>query len=128
MPMPRSETFACPSLDGSLDVAVTVGTNCGNCANTRSTDTALLSVNRLPGTETTGLADVKSRRAMREPVTSISSRGSSSASNGDGHSAAATATASAPDPARCAATDMDPFPADAMPRFCLRATRPSIHG
>ena len=72
-------------------------------------------------TETTGLADVKSRRAMREPVTSISSSGISSPSANDtaGHSVAATATANTLHLARCTATGMNPPPAAAMSRPAL---------
>jgi hypothetical protein len=57
--------------------------------------------------ETIGLADEKSRRAMREPVTSISSSCASSAGDAVGQIAAATEMARASDRARRASADMN---------------------
>ena len=73
-PRPRSETVARPSLAGLLEVPVDAATNCGNWFSVRSIETAAVCTNGSAGRLTSGLADSKSRLAMREPVTTTVSR------------------------------------------------------
>ena len=82
VPRPRRSTFASPPLTEPsvmLDVLVADGTNCGSAFSVVSTVTDPVRSNAAWGTDTNGLADSKSRRGMREPVTTISSSTWSSA-------------------------------------------------
>ena len=83
VPSPRNWTLPCPPLPGLFDVLVKSGTNCGIRLRTESTLVEPVSSNFSAVMLKTGLADSKSGRAMREPVTTISSRASFCASAGN---------------------------------------------
>ena len=69
MPRPRRLTLAWPPLPGLFDVLVNAGTNCGSVLSVDSTVFEPLRSKSSSVTETIGLAESKSGRAMREPVT-----------------------------------------------------------
>jgi len=77
VPRPRSEMLACPALAGLFDVLVNAGTNCGSVLMAVSTVPDPTRSNSSCVTETIGLAESKSGRAMREPVTTTCSSSSS---------------------------------------------------
>ncbi len=82
VPRPRRSTFASPPptlAAVKLDVLVSDGTNCGSEFSVVSTVADPVRWKASSGTDTIGLADSKSGRGMREPVTTISSSGWSSA-------------------------------------------------
>ena len=76
-PSPLRLTLACPPLPGLLEVLVNAGTNCGSVLSVDSTVFDPLRSKSSSVTETIGLAESKSGRAMREPVTNTCSSSSS---------------------------------------------------
>ena len=73
-PSPLRLTLACPPLLGLFDVLVNAGTNCGSVLSVDSTVREPLRSKSSSVTETMGLAESKSGRAMRDPVTITCSR------------------------------------------------------
>ena len=93
LPRPRSWTLAWPPFDAMFEVLVYAGTNCGSVLSVVSTVIEPVRSKSSCVTETIGLADSKSRRAIRVPVTMISSSSSSRANAGACDSARHTSAA-----------------------------------
>lgn len=89
-PRPLRSRVACPSAI-PFDVPVSPGTNCGIRFSAVSAVDEPTWAKTSAGTVTIGLADTKSGREMREPVTMISSRESSCATPSGGSRSAAHA-------------------------------------
>jgi hypothetical protein len=90
VPRPRRSRYACPSAV-PFDVPVYEGTNWGQRLSVDSTVADPVWAKASDGTVTIGLADTKSERDRRVPVTTISSSCASSATTAVAQQAAVTA-------------------------------------